>query len=110
MIIEFEIDCWKCSKMHYGVAQTEKEFWAIVANSGEWQHLVRVLDTEPRRIRVNPDKTMFLIPWFGNKGILFGLSGVGFQILPWLTARWEFADYGGGDYEWNSKVLRGPRV
>lgn len=110
MIIEYEIDCWKCDVMHYGVAQNEKEFWAIAGNSGEWQHLVRVLDTEPRRVYVNANRTMFLVPWFRNKGILFGTTGVGFQVLPWLTARWEFADYDGGNPDWNHKVLRGPRV
>lgn len=110
MIIEYEIDCWKCSDMHYGVASSDKEFWAIVNNSGDWQHTIRILSTEPRRIRVNHNKTMVLIPWTKNRGIVFGITGIGFQVLPWLTARWEFADYGGTNPEWDSQVLRGPRV
>lgn len=110
MIIEYEVDCWKCNEMHPGIATSQDQFFAIINGGGDWQHTVRVLDTERRRIRWSKnDGWMVLLPWFGNKGIVFGTTGIGFQVYPWVTARWEFADYGGGTLEWRHKVMAGGR-
>lgn len=110
MIIDYELDCWKCSEYHAGQAATEQEFWAVVTGGGDWQHAVRVLKREPRRLRIRRDGKLWLIPWFGNRGILIGASGGPVEILPWITARWEFADHDGGTYEWKREVLGGRRV
>lgn len=110
MIIEYEIDCWKCPKMHYGVASSEKQFWAIVNGGGDWQHTFRVLSTEPRRIRVGQRGRLWLIPWTRNRGIFICFGDYRpIEIMPWQTARWEFADYGGGTDDWNHLVLTGGR-
>lgn len=108
MIIEFERDCWKCSDWHYAVAASERELVSM-ARSGDWLHSIRILNRERRRIRVGHRGRLWLIPWPGNRGILIGATGGPLQVLPWITARWEFADHDGGTPEWNSRVLGGPR-
>jgi hypothetical protein len=108
MIIDYEIDCWKCSDWHRGVAASERELRAI-ETSGDWIHAIRILNRERRRIRVGHRGRLWLIPWLGNRGILIGAGYRLLEILPWITARWEFADHDGGTEDWNSQVLGGPR-
>lgn len=66
MIIEFETDCWKCSKMHPQVANSEQQFVDIVTGMGSWLPTIRITAIEKaggERVEIFPsEKSTVVLP------------------------------------------------
>lgn len=105
-MITYKYACWKCDEWHDAIANNRGDLAQVVADLGV---AVVITADYPRRLRVRRDGKLWLIPWTRNRGILIGATGGLVQVLPWITAQWEFADHDGGDDEWNDAVLGGPR-
>lgn len=101
-LITYEYECWKCPDWHKTISESDEDFFQTI----NWLNVsVRDVKREKPKLHYNADKTIWLIPLPGNRGLLLSWPCRLFTILPWKTARWEFADYEGGSEEWNSEVL-----
>lgn len=101
-IITYEYECWKCNDWHKTISESDADFFDTISYLNT---AVRILDREVPRIMSNADKDIWLIPLPKGRGLLLSWSCRLFSVLPWRTARWEFADYDGGSDLWNDEVI-----
>jgi len=100
-VITYEYECWKCSEWHKSSADNAGDFLTTLTYLNT---AVRLLNYEKPRPMINWKQKLFLFPLPKQRGLLIGASQ-SVNVYSWRTARWEYADHGGGSDDWNAEVI-----